>query len=71
MEWLIGHADVDVRESVSFLNVSVISVPAAVKRLRYDCIVTPLTLSVVESIPEPYTAVVWMNTVQTLSGSYM
>ena len=53
MEWPIGYADVDVRESVSFLNVSIISVPAAVKRLLYDCIVTPLTLSTVESIPEP------------------
>ena len=59
---------VEVRESVIFLNVSVISFPAAVNRLLYVCIVTEITLSIVESTPQPKMAVVEMKKVEEVSG---
>ena len=49
----MGVSVVDVSESVSCLNVSVISVPAALNRQVYVCIVTGRTLSIDDSIPDP------------------
>ena len=63
------YAGMDERERVSDLKVRVISVPAAVNRLlNMDNITAPLTLSVVESLPEPYTVVVDRNAVEEVSA---
>ena len=53
MECVMEESGVDVRDRVSVLNVSVTSDPAAVNRLLYVCIVTGITLSIVESTPDP------------------